>query len=241
MNLLFMQNGLPPYGIPNNGLIALYDPGRQILTGTTGQTLVDYTGKGNNAQLGSAVGADTNDPAWNGGVVFGTDDYCKSSSPVFDDMQAFTCITVLNIQTGATRIFDKTFNFLTLLPAASYELSFQQHFASGCYNWMGTIALTVGSNYIVSASYNRGNPTIAPAFYFNGIKDTVIAAVSTGAGNVPLDASNDLYIGNRQAADRGIVSPLYLQLWYNRVLSDAEYMQAYNGLRRLMNSRGVVI
>lgn len=41
------------------------------------QSLTDYTGRGNNAQLGSAAGADTNDPKYNGVALVGdgVDDY----------------------------------------------------------------------------------------------------------------------------------------------------------------------
>ena len=46
------------------GLIAAYFPLFQVQQGTTGQTLVDYSGKGNNALLGSTSDADTNDPTW---------------------------------------------------------------------------------------------------------------------------------------------------------------------------------
>ena len=52
MNLLFMANN----GLPRNGLVALYDMGKQIALGNTGQTLVDFSGRGNNAQLGSTAG-----------------------------------------------------------------------------------------------------------------------------------------------------------------------------------------
>ena len=73
MNLLFMANN----GLPRNGLVALYDMGKQIALGNTGQTLVDFSGRGNNAQLGSTAGADTNDPKYNGVALVGdgVDDY----------------------------------------------------------------------------------------------------------------------------------------------------------------------
>lgn len=42
------------------------------------QILADLSGNGYHGQLGSTVGVDTNDPAWNGkGLVFGGDDYIK--------------------------------------------------------------------------------------------------------------------------------------------------------------------
>ena len=51
------------------GLVAAYFPLFQVQQGTTGQTLVDYSGKGNNALLGSTSDADTNDPTWGGSYL----------------------------------------------------------------------------------------------------------------------------------------------------------------------------
>lgn len=50
--------------LSTSGTVALYDPGRQIATGTTGQVLTDYSGKGMDIQNGSTSGVDANDGTW---------------------------------------------------------------------------------------------------------------------------------------------------------------------------------
>jgi len=56
--------------IPGAAALWLFDEGQ-------GQVLTDYSGNGNHGQLGSAAGADTNDPAWGAtGLTFdGADNY----------------------------------------------------------------------------------------------------------------------------------------------------------------------
>ena len=243
MNLLFMQNGLAPYGVPRNGLIALYDPGRQMLTGATGQTLIDFSGKGNSAQLGSTAGADTNDPSYSGaGLVFGTDDYAKSSSNVFDDMQAFTCITACKpLSAGggsAGRIWDKASSNYAFFSSSNIAFILYRQTAVTQYTSVKT--LSYGNNIILGITFNLGYPDNASKIYVNS---KVGSATKSGAGSGSYlnIASSGMYIGNRTGADRNFGGTIYLQLWYNRILSDAEYMQAYNSLKRLMFSRGVVI
>lgn len=205
------------------------------------QSLTDYTGRGNNAQLGSTAGADTNDPAYSGqGLAFGGDDYCTSSSPVFDDMSAFTCITVCKpLSAGGLsvgRIFDKTGRIFRYenIGVAFYQLR------GGAFTQWTTGAVNFGNNVIYSVAYNGASPDTAPIVNINTIKQTLTKS-GTGTGGCTSDASADLYIGNRSTADRNFDGTIYLQAWYNRILSDTEYMQAYNYLRRLMMSRGVVI
>lgn len=206
------------------------------------QSTLDYSGHGNTFQLGSTAGSDTNDPAWSGnGLTFGTDDYCKSSSPAFDDMPQFTCITVFKAKTyggGSNgRIWDKTNRSLYLYGLSTYRLFQVRSSASDA--WDGT-RINTTQNSICGIRYNALTPDISPIMYENATKLNV-THIASGTGAISSDASSDLYIGNRSTADRYFDGSFYIQLWYNRILSDAEYMQAYNGLRRLMSARGVVI
>jgi hypothetical protein len=65
-----------------------------------GQVLIDSI-HGNNGQLGSAVGTDTNDPSWaNGGLSFLTDDYVKLPLAINPEAD-FTTFIVANVAASA--------------------------------------------------------------------------------------------------------------------------------------------
>ncbi len=66
-DLLMMSaggGGLPPS--LRRGLVAWYDPWRQVNTTGEAQTLTDYSGHGNHGTLGATDSASTDDPAWTG-------------------------------------------------------------------------------------------------------------------------------------------------------------------------------
>jgi len=76
-DLLLMASSPLRQLLSTPGLVACYLPYLQIAQSATGQSLIDYSGKGNHAQLGSTAGADTNDPSWGtNALTFGGDDYC---------------------------------------------------------------------------------------------------------------------------------------------------------------------
>lgn len=203
------------------------------------QSLTDFSGRGNSAQLGSAAGADTNDPAYSGqGLVFGTDDYCISSSPAFDDMSAFTCITVCKQNTGVAtncRIFDKNRTGLYLRQDTRTLVG---------YRYRTSIDLAVSAETIDTSKSIICAFSIDNNFnYRMRVNDQKLTLTNspTSTGIMQPDAASDLFIGNKATADASFDGTIYLQAWYNRILSDTEYMQAYNYLRRLMSSRGVSI
>ena len=235
MNLLFMANN----GLPKNGLVALYDMGKQIALGNTGQTLVDFSGRGNNAQLGSTAGADTNDPAYSGqGLVFGTDDYCKSSSPVFDDMSAFTVIAVIDTTNGTDErhFWDKQ---ITIgINSIDNRLYIYSQCTSSFFMSKGTTAANVGK-HIVSVGFKSKSDFLGFG-WVDSIKQTFSIIAGTPTGQKVSDVANDLIIGNAPALNNQIGN-IYIYAVYNRALTDAEYMQAYSYLKRLMQSRGITI
>ena len=213
------------------------------------QSLTDYTGRGNNAQLGSTAGADTNDPAYSGqGLTFGIDDYCKSSASVFDDMQAFTCITVCKANSAggnsAGRLFEKFDNAGVKgirCYISSNTLKLARYDGSTNYKvWANQQTMSYGSNAIFALSAIQSGDDNAVKSWVTVTKQTPTVTVA-GTPTVVTDASYDLYIGNRSNADCNFDGTIYCQLWYNRILSDTEYMQAHSYLKRLMNSRGITI
>lgn len=114
-DLLLMASSPLRSLLSTSGTVALYDPGRQIATGTTGQVLTDYSGRGNHARLGSTSGDDSNDPAWSdNALVFGGDDsvlipamsnlrsfglWCYVAE-IPEESQVMLCSSDLNISIG---------------------------------------------------------------------------------------------------------------------------------------------
>ena len=226
MNILFMANN----GLPRNGLVALYDIGKQIALGNTGQTLVDFSGRGNSAQLGSTAGADTNDPAYSGqGLTFGGDDYVIC--PTLINANDFTIISIAKV-TDATPNNDLVTQF------ASEQVG-RFIFATGgeklkCY--MGGIArvtsvTNIYDNTVYCMGLRRKNDQL------NLTVNNVLGAPVTN--NTPI-YQTATRIGTYGSGEY-LIGSVYLTAIYNRALSDTEYTQAYNYLRRLMMSRGVVI
>lgn len=207
------------------------------------QSILDRSGKGNNAQNGSAATADTNDPIFSGtGVVFGTDDFLKCAQAVFDDLQRFTVITVFRANSlggsNSGKLFDKTQRNVSY--SAGNKLFFTQ-VRSGSDIWRCDDVIPLLTNVIAGVSYNATTPEAAPAFFINQNKSANITRPGTGTGGLLSDAAVDLHIGNSSAANRFFDGTIYLQIWYKRILSDQEYLRAYSYLLGLMAQRGVTI
>lgn len=208
------------------------------------QTIGDYSGSNNYCINGSSTGVDANDAAFTSNSLRfdGVDDYCKSSSSAFDDMSQFTCITVLNAETlggnNAGRIWDKGNRKMYLASSNGDKIFYVQTLSDGDKYWYCPI--TLNALQIVFMSYNAVTPTITPNIWINNTKPT-ISISGTASGTVLSDASNDMILGNASAAIRGFDGQFYRQLWYNRILSDQEYLHNYNVLVRQMAQRGVAI
>jgi len=202
------------------------------------QSLADFSNHGNPFQLGSAAGADTNDPTLTAqGAVFGADDYLKSASSVFDDMGQFTCVTacVVNSIGSGGRLWSKgTREFMVL--NGNVLRYFQSRTVSG--DWKSATAFSLGSPFVSSVAYNKTTPDNAPNIWVGNTKSAIVTT-ATGSGDASSDATCDLYIGNVAAANRTIDGSIYAQVWYSRVLADSEYLQSYRAMQRLCLALGV--
>lgn len=239
---ILLLNPKKKTGLPKNGLVALYDAGRQILEGTTGQQLIDYSGRGNHAQLGSTSGADTNDPSWSGaGLAFGADDYCNSSitKNTFNWNSGHTVISVCKnpSSNGYLKFLWYVGNHVSLSP--NYH-SFAIYFKNAdvkYYSYDGTVmdmtSLKTGTYSCYGGIYSPGKMLIWNGTQKVQRKFTVNTNISESA-NLKLGASQS----NSNCLTDG---DFYYFVVYNRALSDAEYLRAYNYLKKLMANRGITI
>lgn len=233
-------------GLIMDGLVAWYDPGRQILEGTTGQQLLDYSGNGNHAQLGSTAGADTNDPSWNNGLSFGGDDYCVLTDNAMTKPDNFTIITVvkLNNTTFASR---PCFGWST---SSDYVPAFYLNTATGKTKFMGNTTNTSVIEYPLQASdlihrvisfgvkgKEIGSLTTAE-LWTNGLKQTPTNIIDTGTQlNKNTVRIGYGYSGTLMQA----MQTQSMTLLYDRVLLPSEQIYTYNYLKKLMSQRGITI
>lgn len=239
------QRGLPPrsplaYLSSIPGTVALYDPGRQIATGTTGQVLTDFSGRGNHGQLGSTAGEDSNDPAWgdNALVFDGTDDYVEC--PVTKTAHFTWLVACKLAETRSAHIVTSDTGFST---GRGYVL--------GSY-------VESGTPYLISTAYQSTpqRPEVYTAFPIStpvvvGMRfGTAIDRMLGGAmvQTIPVVTSNTRWTAGLRIG-ASFIDPIlflfkgnfYFCQMFNRMLTDAEYMRAYWAVKSLLASRGVAL
>ena len=207
------------------------------------QSTFDYSNHGNAFQLGSAAGADTNDPTYNAqGLTYGPQAFIKSASAVFDDMLGnSTTICALKAPTinagYSSRIWDKGTK-LFALNASDNKLRTLNTRSTGSDNTVTSNALTGGTNYIVSAlQYGLGIPT---DFYIGATKQAPTLS-GGGGGSYNPDAATDLFVSNSAAATDSLLSDIYAIAFYNRTVTVSEAQQSIRAIQRLVASLGVTI
>lgn len=212
---------------------------------TDNQTLIDRGPYGYHGQLGSAAGADTNDPTWTGqGLSFGGDDFVKipaATSPLINNLSRCTVISSVNLTgwggAGLGRISDKAFGYFRVENA---RLVYTQSFSIANGTWLSAASSLALSGCTVALTYDRTDVNNDPVFYVNGIQSPT-AKSAMPAGSATSDASADLYLGNSAAASRNLDGTMGYYLEYNRILTPAEIMRNHQAIRADMARRGLVI
>lgn len=240
MSDLLLMSSAGGGGLPPNlrkGLVAWYDPWRQVQRAETGQTLIDYSGHGNSGTLGATDAVSTDDPAWTGNSLkFITDDYCLSPVLPFNLSSEFTVYFVSLAGNGGVSVC------LANSGDGGYYVSARQYvnactftvtnsWASKSFNipvkgsgYTNVIKLAQSSNALHGAVLNVGA-------YITGDKCT---------GNLPAHLSIGALA--RHVVDNFVPSlSFYFCMVYGRYLSPAEDAQMLPYIRRLMASRGVTI
>ena len=227
---------LNTHGIVRNGLVAEYR-----FNEGAGQVLYDYRSN-NNGQLGSAAGADTNDPTWTaGGLTFATDDYCampvpfnvnenwavyiagkRDGNPSVEWGEAFCS---MGISTGSNPQ-------LYVFKGSTGFLRFYVH--TGTFEAYVTFdTFPAGFNMLV-AKRNGDNYTLK-----NLTTGQVGAFVRSGT-LTGVDVCT-LGVRRRNALDLYLNGEISYYLPYSRATSDAEDTQNYRALKTILAGRGVSI
>lgn len=204
-----------------------------------GQRAIDLSGHGNYAQLGSGANA----PTWTAtGIQPGASGYLLCNQAAFDNLQQFTVITVFNIASSGGgsggRIWDKG-QRRVFFPAAA-RVAFAQNLSGGDRTWSMSNSFSYNVPQIATVSYDATSPLTDPVIRL-GASTAAITLTSSNTGTVTPDTASDLYIGNNSGAIRNLDGTIYLQAWYKRILTNAEYLQKYNYLRFIMAGKGITI
>lgn len=218
-------------GLVSNGLIAWYDPGWQILTGQTGQVLIDRSGNGNHGQLGSTAGVDTNDPSFaNGGLTNDSDDYTTTPVLITENATIIVAWKATSLASNKA-VFGANggTNSRSYIFAATTTGAINAGVASSA-NIVTGLTVAVNTPYIHCLRYSGGTAHV----FQNTTKSGDLAYTNTwGAkGTWIIGITGGLY---------NLVGVVYSMLIYNRVLSDAECLHDHRVLRRTMAGRGITI
>lgn len=208
------------------------------------QTLIDRGPYGYHGQLGSAAGADTNDPTWTGqGLSFGGDDFVKiPAAPGINDLAQITIMSAVNLVGwgggGYGRISDKKRRQFYVTNAHLYFVADFDGATEGI--WKSSAGSLSLAPHTCAVTYDRTSTSNVPSFYVDGRASTT-ATESAPAGSMVSDAADDLYLGNASGATRNLDGTMGYYREYSRILTPAEIMRNHQAIRADMARRGVVI
>jgi len=248
-DLLLMSSagggGLPPS--LRRGLVAWYDPWRQVNTTGEAQTLTDYSGLGNHGTLGATTSASTDDPAWTGNSLKfdGVDDVV----PIVWNPMPWNTQNGNSVMVVFKTAPDETGYYAVLgsanrRAALTYSYDNQDIRVGYSIPGMGEFALSMGGAFndqilCVGAKQDVLSATVEVSLYLAGVK----SAFRSIAGGWTDNNYKFTHIGY------GIYSisltrakgDIYLVLSWDRPLTDGEFAQAYAWAKRTLAPRGVTI
>ena len=221
----------------NEGSSAL--PYEQI---TDNQSVGDLSGKGNDGQLGSSVGSDTNDPTWETHKLnFTTDDYVVLPA-LLADADAVTVMTVYQLNAGGsgTRTLAAASNLSPnrngVFHNTSSNIKFRVTESGGGMNTLQpTFSSATGSWRMLTGRWKSGQ---AQELVLNDFEDSAAAAlidVPSGTIANPYDTLGAF------RTDSFLDGKLACQLLYDRYLADTEIKRNYKTLRAILSPRGITL
>lgn len=216
-------------GIVTRGLVACYD-----FQGH-GNKLIDRSGNGKHGQLGSAAGADTNDPTWDGkGLSFGGDDWVKSSNLPNnkDEITLEMIVKTGSAVTSNTYLMSVESNSNVIALSLKWGLRI---YMAGAWSEPCFTDNTIQPNtiYYSTGIFKKG----IVANYINGKQKGLTL---TTPKYLNMNAYN-LFLGSDWDSKQTWNHSEYFATVYNRALTQTEITQNYNAIKRILAGRGVQI
>lgn len=207
-------------GLPINGMLANWD-----MSGGSGQTVADRSGKGNPLQLGSTSGSDAADPTFTAtGLSFGGAQQCRSTGTVASPV---TLLAVFQVAGSGTRTLVGSQGALLhfhVNPTGKLEFDKQDAAIIG----IGVSTVT-GAPFFGAVSYDG---TVWKIYKGGALDASGSNAQALGAAPVSVGATNGAYFYSGM---------IYQVVVYSRVLSDTEVSNAYRNLKSIWAGRGIPI
>jgi hypothetical protein len=239
MNPILQRLLLSNIGIVRNGLVAEYR-----LDEGSGQVLRDYSGNGNDGQLGVVPVPDTNDPTWTGqGLSFSTDDYVKLPYIMINAEQDFTIYLVANIGASNPSGIEVPISFGNSgnsIPNLRLQRETNGSLSLILTNDAGTSVSCFTSSPIVGVRlfkiFRRGS-----VLYLKDVVAELVYQVNVPANPITF---NLISLGCRVigvTVDRYSNQPEYFASFYNRATSDAEDAQILRYIKQKLVKRGVSV
>ena len=214
------------------GLVACYLP---YMDGS-GQSLTDWSGQGNHAQLGSTAGVDANDPSWGGSaLVFEGDDGCSVPSL---GTGSFTAFAVFKRNTVMTETYPRIFvrnNIYTYLNLGQ--------------SWR----LNVRIDGETIAGFSSSETVLPNTWYLGVVRLNVVtgavdSTLSRGVfSKTTIENIDTTYTGYSNSLGAHLFDSHWLEgsiaayVMFNRVLTDAEVSKTQTRIMSLMALQGVTI
>jgi hypothetical protein len=119
-------------------------------------------------------------------------------------------------------------------------LWYHESFSVSAGNWRTSTSITTGVSHLVG--YTHDGTTAAPAAYHDGVS-VAVTQVTAPSGTLSADSTKPLVIGNYSHAAGGTKSingPVLSFLVYSRILTAAEWADAYASRLAIPTYRGLV-
>jgi hypothetical protein len=229
---------------PLSGAI-VYDPYRQIASGTTGQTLKNYGigGAIYDAQLGSTAGEDTADPTWGANSLVFPDgtDYagCNNAGISTPDAWTVFCVFAPNTLATLSVIFGWNPSLdigTTINDGLATRVTL--YMSSGCFRGFTSpfpAALNTPQCLMYSLPGNLQTSILGSEVYVNNVKCDVVSTTSTG----PQNAKTQLMLARSKTAyGKGA---LYYYAQFPFVVAESQRNKCYAYIKKLMAQRGISI
>ncbi len=226
------------------GAVAIYDPYRQFIAGASGQSLLDYSGNGNAAQLGSTTGVDTNDPTWaSPALTYLTDDYCTAGNVArLGAMSNFSVLAIAKQSSQATAVIcgkqnavstgGSSVGFRLAFYGSSNQAIFSAFDASGTQQFQ-LVNLTDVTQYKAVGGVKK-----------NGLKGFCNGAFTaeTAAFTYRPDTTNAFILGRYSYTSSGYLNGAIAFLIIADVAwGDAEFQYNYRKIKGMMAARGIAV
>jgi len=209
----------------------------------SGQVLNDYSGNGNNGQLGSTTGNDSNDPHWNlRGLSFLDDDFIIMAAAIRDVVKKNLPYTIEiaakfnSLKPGSQTLFSSTVSSVDRMGVTTGSTSYPDailkagHYNGVIYKCKNSCPIVGEEPFYISFSYNE----LLSTMHKNSL-------VQEGTKNPPTTTNVRTVLGANVGLFNFFNGEIYYFLLYSRFLTQVEKYRNYQAVKTILKQRGVLL